>query len=330
MSAGVKKLTKGDVLFREGDSSDAMYVIKTGRIAITKAKGSGEIVLAEKKTGEMLGEMAFFDDKPRSAGAKAVSDAEVITLPFAALHSQFKTFPEWLKAMVRTVNGQLRDANARIKNLEAASSGEEEMFPPHLVTRLSAIISLIGFKCGEKAEDGLVIPYFTLRNYCIQVFQQPTNKLDRIMEVLQALQVMKVEDLGEDKKRVVITNHKLLSDFTDWYNKYLFTDESKRQTVDEKDMPALRALVFYGKKLTPDDKGMVKVNLTEMQNNSMRDLNTLFNVNDADPLSTKGITQEKTSEQGGSLSMKFNLQDVSTVHPFWEIVYTLKKVPGRK
>src|SRR6185312_4669530 len=130
MSAGVKKLAKNDILFREGDPSDAMYVIKSGRIAITKAKGSGEIVLAEKKAGEMLGEMAFFDDKPRSAGAKAIADSEVIQLPFVALHAQFKTFPEWLKAMVRTVNGQLRDANARIKNLEAATSGDEEMFPP--------------------------------------------------------------------------------------------------------------------------------------------------------------------------------------------------------
>lgn len=329
MSA-IKKLAKGELLFREGDASDSMYVIKGGRIAITKSKGNGEVILAEKKTGEMLGEMAFFDDKPRSAGAKAITEAEVIVLPFAALHVQFKTFPEWLRAMVRTVNGQLRDANARIKNLEAASSGEEEMFPAHTVTRLCAIISLIGFKSGEKAADGLVIPYFTLRNYCIQIFQQPTNKLDRLMEVLQSLNIMKVEDLGEDKKRITIVDHKVLTDFTDWYNKYLFTDENKRQTVEDKEMPALRALVFYGKKLTPDDKGMVKVNLTDMQNNSMRDLNSLFNVIDADSLAAKGITQEKQSEQGGSLSMKFNLNDVATILPYWEIVYTLKKVPSRR
>lgn len=331
MAGGLKKLSKGEILFREGDASDAMYVIKSGRIAITKAKGSGEIVLAEKVSGEMLGEMGFFDSKPRSAGAKALQDAEVITLPFAALHAQFKTFPEWLKAMVKTVNSHLREANTRIKNLEAATTGDEEMFPPHLVTRLCAIISLIGFKAGEKTESGgLLVNYFLLRDYCIQIFQQPTNKLDKIMEVLQALNIMKVEDLGEGKKRITIVNHKLLSDFTDWYNKYLFTEGSKRITVEEKEMPTLRALVFYGKKQTPDDKGIVKVNLTEMQNSSMKDLNTLFSVNDADPLAEKGLVQEKSSEQGGTLSMKFKLSDVENVLPFWEIVYTLKKVPARR
>lgn len=329
MSGGVRKLGKNDILFREGDASDAMYVIKSGRIAITKAKGNGEIILAEKVGGEMLGEMAFFDNKPRSAGAKAVSDTEVITLPFEALHAQFKTFPEWLKAMVRTINGQLRDANSRIKNLEAATSGVEDFFPPHMTTRLCAILSLVGFKCGEKGEHGLVVPYGVLRDYCIQIFQAPTNKLDKIMEVLQALQIMKVEDLGEGKKRITIVNHKLLTDFTDWYNKYLFTEQSKRVTIEEKELPTLRALAFYGRKQTPDDKGFVKVNLTEMQNSSMRDLNSLFNVNEADPLVERGLVQEKQSEQGGVLTMKFKLADIETVLPFWEIIYTLKKVPSR-
>ncbi len=329
-AGGVRKLNKGEILFREGDPSDAMYVIKAGRIAITKAKGSGEIILAEKAGGEMLGEMAFFDNKPRSAGAKAMADAEVIALPFTSLHAQFKTFPEWLKAMVKTINGQLRDANTRIKNLESVSSEAEEMFPPHMVTRLCAIISLVGFKCGEKVEGGMTIPYGVLREYCIQIFQAPTNKLDKLMEILQALQIMKVEDLGEGRKRITILNHKVLTDFTDWYNKYLFTDQAKRVTIEEKELPTLRALVFYGKKQTPDDKGIVKVSLTDMQNNSMRDLNTLFNVNEADPLAEKGLVQEKASEQGNVLTMKFKLADVESILPYWEIVYTLKKVPGRR
>ncbi len=327
--SGIKKLAKNDILFREGDASDAMYVIKSGRIAITKAKGAGEIILAEKKAGEMLGEMAFFDDKPRSAGAKAILDTEVIQLPFVALHAQFKTFPEWLKAMVRTVNGQLRDANARIKNLEAATKGDEEMFPPPMITRLCAIISLVGFKIGEKTDLGLEIRYPVLREYCIQIFQAPTNKLDRMMEVLQALGLMKVEEIGEGRKRVTIINHKRITDFTDWYNKYLFTEEGKRVTVEEKYLPTMRALVFYGSKQTPDDKGFVKVSLTDMQNNSMKDLNSLFSVNEADPLAEKGLVQEKQSEQGGSLSMKFVLKDIENVLPFWEIVYTLKKIPSR-
>lgn len=330
MSNAVRKLNKGDILFREGDASDAIYVIKAGRIAITKAKGTGEIILAEKKTGEMLGEMAFFDGKPRSAGAKALQETEVIALPFASLYSQFKTFPEWLKAVVRTVNGQLRDANQRIKNLESIGSESEEMFPPHLITRLTAIISLIGAKAGEKTAEGhLVIPANMLRNYCIQVFQQPTNKMDKLMEVFSSMGLMKVEDLGEGKKKITILKPKLLSDFVDWYNEYLFTEEGKRVTIDERELTPLRTLIFYGEKLKADDKGDVDINLTEMQNNSMRDLNMLVSVADVDSLVSKGLTQEKHASGDASVSMKVNLANLQRLLPFWEIVYTLKKVPGR-
>jgi CRP-like cAMP-binding protein len=327
--SGIKKLKTGEVLFREGDESDAMYVVKSGRLAITKSKGSGEIILAEKKKGEMLGEMAFFDHKPRSAGVKAITDAEVIVLPFSSLYAQFKTFPEWLKAVVKTVNSHLRNANARIKNLEQASGADEEVFPPHLVTRLAAVISLIGFKAGEKTEGGLVIPFSVLRNYCIQIFQQPTNKLEKMMEVFSALGLMRVEELGEGKRRITLVKHDVITAFVDWYNKYLFTEESKRVPLTEKEMPALRALVFYGSKIEPDDKGYVQVSLTEMQNNSMKDLNTLFNVNDADSLAEKKLTEEKQSASDGQLTMKFKRQELEEILPFWEIIFALKKVPSR-
>lgn len=327
--SGVKKLNKGDVLFREGDPSDAMYVIKTGRIAITKAKGASEIILAELKAGEMLGEMAFFDNKPRSAGAKALTEAEVITLPFAALYAQFKTFPEWLKAMVKTVNSHLRNANQRIKNLEAVQNENEEMFPPNMITRLCGLISLIGFKAGQAEGEVLVIPYHLLRNYTIQIFQLPTHKMDKMMEVLQGLGFMKVEDLGEGKKKVSILQHKRLTDFVDWYNKYLFTEEAKRITVDRKELFPLKALIFYGKQQSPDDKGFVTVSLNDMQNNSMKDLNQLLGLNDCDTLADKGLIQEMRSGEGGKVTTSFKLEDLEAVYPYWELIHTLGQIPSR-
>jgi CRP/FNR family transcriptional regulator, cyclic AMP receptor protein len=326
MAGEIKELKKGDTLFREGDSSDAMYVIKKGKIVITKAKGSSEIELAELGPGEMLGEMAFFDNKPRSAGAKAKMDAVVIKLPFTSLYAQFKTFPEWLKAMVKNVNGKLRDANARIKNLEQAGAAETAMFTPYMITRLCAIIALIGYKCGEKEGDGLVVPYYTLRNYTIQIFGAPTSKLDRMLEALQGFGITKVEELSEGRKKITLLNHDLLAKFVDWYNEWLFKDESKRINITPKEMPVLKALVFYGRKATPNDKGEVVVNLTEIQNNSMKDLSYLVGVNDADSLAEKKLTQDKQSGEGGILTVKFVLKDLADIQPYWELVFGLTSI----
>ena len=326
----VRKLTKGEILFREGDPSDAAYIIKTGRVAIIKAKGANEITLAELVPGQMLGEMAFFDNKPRSAGAVATTSSEVIVLPFATLHAQFKTFPEWLKAMIKTINSRLRSANRKIKTLESVNNQAEEMFDDHLITRLCAIISLIGFKAGKKEEEteALVIPSGLLRNYTIQIFQQPTHKMQKLMEALQALGLMKIEDLGEGRQKITILNHNKLTGFVDFYNKYLFSEESKRVTIEKKELSSLRALKFYGEKAIPDEQGNVTVNLTNIQNNSMRDLNSLFQINDADSLSEKGVVRGKQSDAGGLITMTFNLKEIQELLFYWEIVYTLKKIPS--
>jgi CRP/FNR family cyclic AMP-dependent transcriptional regulator len=326
VSAGARKLDKGHYLFRENDPSDAMYVIKSGKIAIVKSKGSSEIVLAELGPGQMLGEMAFFDDKPRSASAKAVVEAEVIALPFKALRAQFSGFPEWLKAMVKTVNSHLRSANSRIKNLEKAAVDENEAFPPHRITRLTAILCLVANKVGEMENGNPFIWGHHLRNYTIQIFGEPTNKMDKLLEVLQEMKYVKLEDLSEGRKKIHLLNSQLLWDFTTFYNEWLFKDEAKRIAIEEKEVKLLKALIIFGTKTSPDDKGMVKVSMTQVMNESMKELGYIVKPEETGSLEEKKVLEEKTMAEGGELSIRFNLADVSKLHTYWDIVYTLRKI----
>lgn len=323
--SGPKQLKKGDYLFREGDPSEAMFVIKTGKFSVLKSKGNSEITLAELGPGDMVGEMAFFDNKPRSASVKALGDGAVIELPFKSLNAQFKSFPEWLKAIMRTVNTHLRNANQKIKTLEKSDEEANAVFPPHTVTRLCGILALVAKVYGEKAEKGVTVPPGTLRKYTIQIFQQPTNKMQTMTEVLQSLGHMKIEDLGEGKQRLTVFNHDFLLSFVEFYNDFLFKSEDKRTSVEEKEMKAIRALLFYGQKATPNDKGRVRVNLTQMQNDSMRDLNYLFNVDDVNSLSEKKLLGEKVSQEG-ALSIDFDFKDISAQFPYWEIIHACRKI----
>jgi CRP-like cAMP-binding protein len=322
--SGPRNLKKHDILFREGENSEAMYIIKSGKIAITKIKGPSEIILAELGPGDMLGEMAFFDNKPRSATAKAISDSVIIELPFKALNAQLNTFPEWLKAIMRTVNTHLRNANQKIKQLEKSSEEDTMVFPPYTVTRLCAILGLVAARYGEKTDNGVLVPPNRLRNYTIQIFQQPTAKMDKLIDVLQGFGYMKREDLGEGKTRLTLYNLEFILGFTDFYNDFLFKPEEKRTTIEEKELKTLKALAFYGQKQTPNDKGEVTVNLTQMQNDSMKDLGFLFNADDVNSLVEKKVTSDKISGEG-SLSLKFHLGDMQTTYPYWDLIHALRK-----
>lgn len=326
MSAGPKKLSDKEFLFREGDASDSAYVIKSGKIVITKSKGSSEIVLAELGPGSMLGEMAFFDNKPRSAGARAQGNVEVIALPFNALNAQFKKFPEWLKVMVKTINQHLRDANQRIKNLENISVNEKDMFDPHTITRYMAILHLVGKKYGEVEPEGVIVPSGVLRKYTIQIFQQPTAKMQKLMETLQILGHMTIQDLGEGRQKVIVKDIDMLGRLTDYYNDYLFLEEKKRITVLERELVVIKALLQLAKQATPDETGNTPVSLTKMQNEAMASHGVAIRIDEADPLIEKKFLTDKMQAPNGEIMTKVNVAELENIYPFWQIIYTLKKM----
>ncbi|MFK8136786.1 MAG: Crp/Fnr family transcriptional regulator [Bdellovibrionales bacterium] len=334
--AGPITLKKGDILFEEGAPSDAMYVVKSGAIAITKRKGDGEIELARIMPGQLFGEMAFFDNKNRSAGARAaLQGTVVISLPFAALHAQFKTFPEWLKSMVRTVNDHLRSANKRIQELEKLDKEDEIKFPPHTVTKLCSILALVASKYGEEEDQegvkSLTVPGGVLRKYTIQIFQEPTHKMNTLMEWLQDLEILNIESLGEGQQQIRFLKYDLLSSFTEWYNKWLFTSDDKKVFITEQEMPILKALMFYSKKTEPQKDGSYKLFVNDIRNKSLEDLDYLVDIGDYDSLIEKTIVGDKIQEEGG-ITISFKPEVMDRVLPFWEILFEIKKrdVPGKK
>ncbi len=323
--SGGKTLKRGEILFNEGDKPDAMYVIKTGKIAIVKTKGNSEITLAELTAGDMLGEMAFFDNRPRSAGARAIVDCVVIELPFKALNAQFKAFPEWLKAVVRTMNNHLRNANTKIKNFEKTTEDETTVFTPHMITRLMAVIGLVTARYGDNREEGIIVSQHVLRRYTIQVFQLPTNKLERLMQELEAFGYMKVQDLGEGKQKISVQKLDDILNLVDFYTEWLFKPEEKRIGVEPKEVLPLKTLLHYGLLEKPNAEGMVRVNLTKMQSSSIKDLGRPFSNDDVNTLTEKKLLPEKVSGDDG-IALSFNLSEVKKLAPIWELIHHLQKI----
>ena len=71
-----KEASAGGVIFRELDESDALYLVETGEVVISKhVQGSVDVVLTTFRSGDFFGEMGLFDAAPRSATAQAKIDS---------------------------------------------------------------------------------------------------------------------------------------------------------------------------------------------------------------------------------------------------------------
>lgn len=109
------KLQENQVLLKEGEISNSMFWLQSGQLVVTKKRGMEEIVLGHIYSGELVGEISFLDQEPRSATVKAISDCDLIEIPRETIEAIYKTQPKWLEILVKTLAERLRKANARIK-----------------------------------------------------------------------------------------------------------------------------------------------------------------------------------------------------------------------
>jgi len=84
--AASRRYNKGDVVFREGDVGRELFVIREGGVEISRrGLSNAPITLARLGKGDFFGEMAFVDEKPRSATATASTELQVCVLPSGTL-----------------------------------------------------------------------------------------------------------------------------------------------------------------------------------------------------------------------------------------------------
>ena len=99
----------------EGDNSKSLYWLQSGQLVVVKKRGLEEVVLGHIYSRELVVEMSFLDQEPRSATVKALTDCELIEIPQETFDNIFKNQPKWLDVLVRTLAERMRKANARIK-----------------------------------------------------------------------------------------------------------------------------------------------------------------------------------------------------------------------
>jgi CRP-like cAMP-binding protein len=85
---------KGSLLFTEGEPGNELYIIQSGSVKISKIMDNQEIVLAVLKTGDILGEMALLEDKPRTATAEVIEECTAVALNRANFEEKIRTNPE--------------------------------------------------------------------------------------------------------------------------------------------------------------------------------------------------------------------------------------------
>lgn len=112
-----KEFKRGTVLFREGEPGKEMFVLQSGRVAISKKVRDVEKVLAILGPGEFFGEMAVISNKPRNASAAVEDDARLLVIDPKTFEMMIRGNSEIAVRMIKKLAERLSDADAQIESL---------------------------------------------------------------------------------------------------------------------------------------------------------------------------------------------------------------------
>jgi CRP/FNR family cyclic AMP-dependent transcriptional regulator len=109
------EMRRGDLLFREGDDPDELFVVVSGRIAIANKSIDGrESMVALMEEGDLFGEMGLFDGRGRSAEARALETSVVTAVPYGPVRNLYENDPALLWRVVAMLAGRLRTMDAAL------------------------------------------------------------------------------------------------------------------------------------------------------------------------------------------------------------------------
>ena len=108
------RLVTGEVLIREGDEADALYLVRHGRLRTTALDAEGrDREIGQVGKAEVVGEMALITDHHRAASITAMRDSELYRLPAAAFTDLTTRHPAVLRPFAGVVVQRLRNTLTR-------------------------------------------------------------------------------------------------------------------------------------------------------------------------------------------------------------------------
>ena len=147
-AAARKYFRRGEIMFRQGDPSEGVYLIKEGSFKLVRVTEDGkEVILQIVGKGEVLGEAALFRDGFNPATAVALEDSRVCSVTRRSFEEIVRQSPDMAMQIIVSLGSRLYDTWQQVTELNAGNTRERV---------LNLFIRLAG-EHGEPCDEGTII-----------------------------------------------------------------------------------------------------------------------------------------------------------------------------
>ena len=110
-------MPKDFLLFSEGEPGDRLFIIQKGKVNITKIMDNKEILIAVLKEGDIFGEMALLENKPRTANAITAEDCTFLIVERKNFDAMVATQPSLTTKLITLLSERTWVAYRQLENL---------------------------------------------------------------------------------------------------------------------------------------------------------------------------------------------------------------------
>ncbi len=142
------KYARRESIFSEGDPSEWFYVVRTGKVKITKLSQEGkEIILEVIQPMDFFGGIAVVRGFPYPANAVAMEDTEVIKISRKNLLSIIDRFPNLMYCLATNIGDRIKGSHEMLKSIALEK----------VESRIASLLIKLSDKTGEKTAEGTAI-----------------------------------------------------------------------------------------------------------------------------------------------------------------------------
>ena len=170
--ASVRTYDKGALLFSEGDASDQLFTVVSGRVKVFKTTARGtDVILEIFGPGDPVGAVAVYESRPYPATALALEPTSCLLISRPAFFSLLETYPTMVRGLLTGLTHRLVELTNRLAEL---SGGRVD-------ARLARFFLKLGTDMGQKRPDGTFIPLVLSRQELADMIGTTIETAIRIM-----------------------------------------------------------------------------------------------------------------------------------------------------
>lgn len=352
-----KKLKKGDILYKEGDLPQTVYLIQSGKIGLMHERSGKRLEVTSLGASQVLGENGLLSTARHPFTAEALQESKYLEVPIELMKQQFEKSPPGIKLLVKSLVEEVRQARQQMKM--SKMEGEKSPCPQASIHRVFTMMHLIARHIGKRESqlkeeakkefarreepvkddaknvgaqvDPLIVSWTAYKLYATRFFGESGQRLRHLMDLLlklkmAELKIAKNEEGEEELAEVRLLDIQACEDFAEFYQYHLFKgSRAEAIYVDPLALKVARAIYEISALAEIDHKGASKLDyavvLAECKSKYGIDLKNTH----LDVLERKGLFVTRQSFDDGRVVLAFDRPEFGKMAKFWGIIHEIDK-----